>query len=413
MEEEAAPPRRLHVVTVITRLDLGGAQETAVCCARSLDVARFRATFIAGTESMHGEYESELRTTGVRLILMSTLKGRVRAVHDLRSLVHLWRLFRKERPDIVHTHSSKAGVLGRLAARASGVPVTVHTVHGWSFNIGTSAVMRPAVMMLERMLARLTTALVVVGDADRRVGLRERIGSPAQYLLIRSGVDLARFRADPGARGEGRRILGVGPSQRVVGTVGRLSRQKSPDVFLAVAQQVGAVLPDVKFVMVGDGPLRELIEQRIRDLDLGSVVTITGDRRDVEMVLPAFDVFLLTSSWEGMPRAVIEAMAVGTPVVAADVGSVSEIVLHERTGLLVAPGDVPGFSHAVTRLLADPEWGHRMVAEAQSMLPAFGAARMVAQHEDLYTGLAVQTRRAPRRRLIMLARRKASTQERK
>lgn len=203
------------------------------------------------------------------------------------------------------------------------------------------------------------------------------------------------------------------PSQPVVGTVGRFSRQKSPDVFLAVAQEVGGTRPDVKFVMIGDGPLRESIEQRVRDSGLGDVVTVMGDRPDVESVLPGFDVFLLTSSWEGMPRAVVEAMAAGIPVVAADVGSVCEIVLHKKTGLLVPPGDVREFSHAVASILADPEWGLQMAGRAQNLLPSFEATMMVEQHEDLYAGLAAQARRAPRRRRMVLARRKASAQDRR
>lgn len=412
-ERHAEGGRRCGVATVITRLDIGGAQETAVLCASSLDAARFHSFLVAGPDLKNEAYELQLSGASVRLVAVPTLHGSVRPLDDLRTVLHLWRLFRRERPDVVHTHSSKAGVLGRIAARASGVAATVHTIHGWSFHTGTPAVVRRPVILLERLLARHTTALVVVGEADRQIGLCEQIGSPSQYLLIRSGLDLDRFRLEPSSRAEARSVLGIGPSQPVVGTVGRLAPQKSPETFLTVARQLTDIRPDVRFVMVGDGPLRGSVEQQVQELGLEDVVTLVGDRRDVEKILPALDIFLLTSRWEGMPRAVVEAMAAGIPVVSAAVGSIPEIVLHEETGLLVSSGDVAGFTSAVMRMLAGSERTVRMAAAGRSLVDEFDAAKMVARHEELYSRLASQPRREPRRHRIARSLRKESPQERK
>lgn len=382
------PPRRLPVATVITRLDVGGAQETAVGVAASVDPDRFDVVLLAGAERRNAGYEDRLRAAGVPLVTVADLRGSLRPVSDVRALVRLVRVLRERRPDVVHTHSSKAGVLGRVAARLAGVPVTVHTVHGWSFSAGMPGPARWVAVALERLLARRTTALVVVGESDRAAGLARGIGVPSSYHVIRSGVDVDRFRLTPGRRAAIRTALGVPEGVPLVGTVGRLAAQKDPEAFVAMAHGVHRARPDARFVVVGDGPLRTAIEQAIAQQGLDGVVTLLGERDDVEQLLAALDVFVLTSRWEGLPRAVVEAMAAGVPVVASAVGCVADVVRHERTGLLVPAGDGPGFSAAVTRLLDDPTLRARLAAAAQPMVDEFSATAMVAGHEALYEQLA-------------------------
>lgn len=397
---------------VITKLAVGGAQETALSYCSQLDPDRWAMTLVTGPElSPEGDLFEEAGRRGVPVLTVPSLRRRIRPLADTRAVVELVRLFRRERPDIVHTHSSKAGLIGRLAARIAGVPVVVHTVHGWSFHDGMSPVARTVAVTLERLAARWTWPLVVVAEIDAEIGVAAGIGQPAQYTVIRSAVDVDRLRRAAGSRASARAALGIPEGVPVAGTVTRLCRQKDPETLLRAARLTAELQPDARFVVVGDGPLRPQVERLLDELDLRDHVTLLGRRSDVEALLPGFDAFVLSSRWEGLPRVVIEAIAVGVPVVSTDVGGIAEAVEDQVSGLLVPPGDAVSLANALVRVLAEPGLGARLRANAATRVDEFDVGTMTDSLDDLYSGLLAGRRSRPRRRRIATAVRTASGHE--
>lgn len=305
---------------VITKLELGGAQEVAMRVVSSLDRRRFRPVLIAGPGGMLTEEATALEGVEVRLI--PSLVREIRPVQDLRALWELVATFRRLRPKIVHTHSSKAGILGRLAAWLAGVPCILHTIHGYGVTPAQPSWLQHLVIKLEWMVGRVTTHWIAVSQADRRQGLEWQLFSSSKVSVVRPGIDPTAFatRIEPAERDRLRAALGVGPEQLLVGTVSCLKPQKSPEDFIRVAALVCQRMPAAKCVLVGDGALRPQIEAMIQAQGLQDRVTLLGWRRDVASLLKAFDVFVLTSQWEGLPCAILEARASRIPIVATRVG---------------------------------------------------------------------------------------------
>ena len=396
--------RRGKVLNVITKLAVGGAQETALAYCSHLDPARWDASIVTGPErSPEGDLFDEAARRGVPVTVLPSLRRRIHPVGDLRALVQLVRHFRQERPDIVHTHSSKAGLVGRLAARIAGVPVVVHTVHGWSFHDGMSPAVHALAVAVERLAARWTWPLVVVAEIDAEIGVASGIGQPDQYAVVRSAVDVNRLRSAAGSRATARAALGIPEGVPVVGAVTRLCRQKDPETLLRAARLTAELRPDSRLVVVGDGPLRGEVERMLDELDLRAHVILLGRRSDVEALLPGFDVFVLSSRWEGLPRVIVEAMAAGVPVVSTDVGGISEAVEDRVSGLLVPPGDHVALANALVQVLEDPVLSARLRAAATTRVEEFDIATMTDRLDDLYSGLMDRGRSLPRRRRIATA----------
>ncbi|MCC8985803.1 MAG: glycosyltransferase, partial [Nitrospira sp.] len=289
---------------VITKLELGGAQEVAMRVVSSLDRRRFRPVLIAGDGGLRTEEAHALE--GVDVHVIPSLVREIRPLQDLRALWELVATFRRLRPKIVHTHSSKAGILGRLAAWLAGVPCILHTIHGYGVTPAQPLWLQHMVIKLEWMVGRVTTHWIAVSQADRRQGLEWELFSASKVSVVRPGIDPTAFaaRIDQAERDRLRAALGVGPEQLLVGTVSCLKPQKSPEDFIRVAALVCQRMPAAKCVLVGDGALRPQIEAMIHAHGLQDRVTLLGWRRDVASLLKAFDVFVLTSQWEGLPCAI-------------------------------------------------------------------------------------------------------------
>jgi glycosyltransferase involved in cell wall biosynthesis len=381
----AAAPRTtagLRIVHVITKLDIGGAQETAVRCCSGLLARGHEVTLVSGWHGGGaGPMADRARAEGVDVVELPSLVRAIRPWSDLMALVALARLLRRLRPDVVHSHSSKAGVLARLAARLAGVPVVCHTVHGWSFRDEQPRVVRSAVVLLERLLASVTTATVVVTSADLDLATRHRIGRADRFSLIRSGVRLAAFR--DGDRQAGRSLLGVA-DEPLVGAVQRLAAPKDTRTLLEAVAKARAEVPGLRLVVVGDGPDRGDVERMVVNLGLEGAVDLLGSRDDVPSLVAAFDVAVLSSRSEGLPRAVVEYMAAGVPVVASDVGGVPEVVHPGETGWLVPAGDAGAMAAAIVAALEGPD-AARVAATGQASVADFDEAEMVRLLDELYT----------------------------
>jgi glycosyltransferase involved in cell wall biosynthesis len=374
---------RYKVVHVITRLELGGAQQNTLYCVGHHDRALFEVELIAGAG---GVLDTEARATAdVDTRLVPWLRHAISPRHDLAAIDRLRRRFVETGADVVHTHSSKAGLLGRVAAFLAGVPVVVHTVHGWSFNATQPAPQRALYVSLERLAARATHVLVAVSRRNLEAGLGLGIGRPEQYELLRSGIDLESFRTAGVDREAARASLGYGPAHRVVGSVACLKPQKAPLDFVRAAAEAHAREPSLRFFLAGDGELRPAVEAEIARLGLEGIVQLLGWRRDVPQLLAAMDVFLLTSLHEGLPRAVLQAMAAGVPVVATDVDGTPEVVEPGVTGWLVPPARPAAAGRAVLAAISDVPQRQRVVDEAGRRLTRdFDIAEMVRRLDRLY-----------------------------
>lgn len=380
----------LKVVHVITHLALGGATETVLTTCRLADLARFEMSVLSGeTSADEATLEAAARQDSIALHHLPSLIRAIRPPADLRAYRDLVAWLRRFRPDIVHTHGSKAGFLARLAARAADVPVIVHTVHGWGHHARQHPLTRRVYVALERRAARCTDCLVAVAAANRDQGLVDGIGRFAQYEIIHSCIDIAAFRDVVVDAPALRAFLGIPPNALVVGTIGRLAPQKAPQDFVRMAALVRKARPDTHFVWVGGGPLEAAMRGWIADAGLGEVVHLLGYRDNVPQLLRIMDVFTLTSLWEGLPRVFAQAMCAALPIVATRVDGAPEAITHGENGFLVAPQDMEAMAGQVVSLLDDPALRHALGQRGRGMAdPQFSERHMVHQLEALYTRLA-------------------------
>jgi glycosyltransferase involved in cell wall biosynthesis len=348
------PPR---VAVVITRLE-GGAGVVALRGARALRPEDGEVTVICGS----GRLVEQASRDGVRVVVEPSLQRSISPGRDLVALVRLFRLLRGF--DVVHTHCAKAGALGRIAARWCGVRRVVHTFHGFPFHEFQRWPRHRAYVAIERRLGRVTDVALCVGNGVAAEAVRRRLLPPERIRATRVAVDLEAPTADPPNRARARRQLGLGPDVLVVGAVGRVTYQKAPEDFVGALAQLGR--SDVVGVWVGDGDLaprmRELAERR------GVDVRWIGERTDVVDLLPAFDLFVLPSRYEGLPLSVVEAVVCGVPVVVSAVNSVGDLVIHGETGMLVPPRRPASLAAAIAHLLEDRERAGRMAELARAQV---------------------------------------------
>ena len=278
----------------------------------------------------------------------------VRPLQDVVAILKLWGLIRRLRPHIVHTQTSKAGVVGRLAARLAGTPIVIHTAHAFPFHPHQPPAVRRCYVVIERWMARLTDLIIVDTESVRSDGLREHVvNAPEKIVTVSMGLDLQKFSPSKSGPGNLRTALGVRPQSLVVGTVARLVPDKGMDCFLEMAAQILAVRKDVQFFIVGDGPIRGTLQQRASELGITPHVLFLGHRDDIRDLMEAMDVFVLPTKREGFGVVFAEAMAMGKATVGSRIGPVAEVVEDGVTGYLVPPDDAQGFAVRVLGLLAD------------------------------------------------------------
>lgn len=359
-------------------MNVGGPALQCTALTEDLDTARFDSLLLTGSVAEGEADYIDLRAPDLPHKRVPGLGRSVRAGGDARAIAAIVAEMHRFRPHIVHTHTAKAGVLGRVAARIERVPLTVHTFHGHLLHGYFGPVAETAVATVERTLARDTTALVAVGSRVRDDLLAARIGRPDQFTVVPPGVQMP-----PGPPAEeARRSLGLPETGPVVAFVARLTDIKRPDRMLEVAARVASATPHATFVVVGAGPLLHSMREQVVARSLP--VVFAGWRSDVETVYAAADIALLTSDNEGMPVSLIEASAAGVPCVTTDVGSAGEVVLHGETGFVVQES-VAALSEAIIRLIRDSNKRQRMGAAAAAHASrAFGRQRLVTDIELLY-----------------------------
>jgi glycosyltransferase involved in cell wall biosynthesis len=371
----------VKILHIIDHLGLGGAQNLLVDLVCHLDRDKYDPIVCAVRESGGTGAVQDLRGAGVKTICM----GRQR--WDVRKLPWLIQLIRRERPHIVHTHLTAASVLGRLSAAMCGTPVVIQHDHSGANHWKSSPFLFALFWPIDRALNRFTDHTIACSQWVSRFDKRVR-GIPGDKLtVVHNYVDLQRF--DPALydASEPRRTLGP-PEQTVVGTVGRLSKVKGIEYALKAAKLVVSEGWDIRLVVVGDGPLRAELESHADELGIRDRVLFTGYRQDVPLLMKAFDIFVLPSVSEPFGMVVAEAMAMGKPVVASDVGGVSEMVVDGRNGLLVAPGDSTALAEAMRQLLNDEELVNELGSNGRRTVEEqFDLDTMVRRTENVYSTL--------------------------
>lgn len=376
----------IKILHLITRLIIGGAQENTIYTAQLLDPHRFEVEVLCGPQTgSEGSLIEEALQKGVKLSILPELVRELNPLKDFIAFIKLFLILRKKRFAIIHTHSSKAGILGRLAAKLGGTPVILHTVHGWSFHDHMPNWRKRLFILLERFSATFTHQLIVVTRKDVQKGLQYGIGTPEQYVLIHSAIPLDEFLNPEIDQIKLRQELGIPINAPVIGTVGRLSPQKNPLEWLLIAARIATFQPDCYFLLVGDGPLRDEVERRIREFHLTNQFILTGLRRDVPQLLSVMDVFLLTSLWEGLPRVIPQAMCREVPIVAYASDGVAEVIEHEKTGFLCQPGEIDLAAYYCLKLLQSPDLRESIVRKAKKVATEeFDLRIMIQQLETLY-----------------------------
>ncbi|MEI7529074.1 MAG: glycosyltransferase family 4 protein [Elusimicrobiota bacterium] len=372
----------VKVLHIVTRLDFGGAQANTLYTVAHLDRERFDVSLLAGP----GGILDEKAAPGT-LTYAPALGRAINPFSDLAALLALYRHIRRAAPDLVHTHSSKAGILGRLAAAAARVPVVIHTFHGFGFHPGQSFFKRNLFILLEKFCARFSDALVFVSRDNMATARAAGIGAPEQYRLIRSGVKLSAYPAKI-SRAEKLAGLGLPPDAFVVTGIGNAKPQKNPGDFVEAAARLLPSRPKAYFVFVGGGEALAGLRAGAARRGLERRCLFTGWRADSAEILAASDVFALTSLWEGLPRSLVEAFKTGLPAVCYRADGVTDILRDGVNGYSVEKNDLDGFCSALAKVMDDAALRTGLAAGAAATdLAEFDIDHMVRQQEQLYLEL--------------------------
>jgi glycosyltransferase involved in cell wall biosynthesis len=388
-----ASESRVKILRVIARLNMGGPALHVAYLTEGLRERGYDTTLVAGSLA-RGEdsmaFVADAR--GVEIVRIDELGREISPLRDLLATIRLARLIRKERPQILHTHTAKAGTVGRVAARLAGSrrpPVVVHTFHGHVLRGYFGPVRSFLFRLLERWLASDTTALIAVSPQVRDDLVALRVAPRDRFVVIRLGIELdERVAAEQNGRAESRRYLGIPGDRFTVGWIGRMTAVKRTDDVLVAFKRLRENGVDAVLCLVGDGPDRPHLEQRAHELGVARDTVFLGYQEDVAPFYAAFDALVLPSGNEGTPVSVIEALAAERPVVATRVGGVPDVVSDGEDGFLVEAGATDDLADRLARLAADPELRERMGRKGRKrVLPRYAVERLVDDVDRLYRSL--------------------------
>ena len=392
-----AQTRKVRVLHVITRMIVGGAQEnTLFTAALQTKNPRYDVTLLTGVDDgPEGDLLDAARAQGVRLQIEPLLVRPIRPFVDLRAFLMLRRFMKNGRFDIVHTHSSKAGILGRMAAHSADVPIVVHTLHSLVFHEYEKAWKNTLYIALKRLCAPWTDSFISVNQKTLDGALAQGIGTPEKHIKIFSGMDLAPFlNVSKGlSAAQAKKQAGIPEDALVVGKVARLFPLKGHDLFMDAAGKVAAVRPDVHFLLVGGGILRESLEEQARKLGIADRVHFAGLVRpeEVPALIQAMDVVVHSSLREGIARVIPQAGAVGKPVVTFDMDGAPEVIRDGVSGYLAPPQDTTALAGRVVELLASASERERMGREGQKFAREnYSAELMVDRINAVYERLILE-----------------------
>ena len=381
----------LKIVHIITRLIVGGAQENTILTCEGLHRLGHDVTLVTGSSpGPEGSLMRRATTGGYRVFVEDCLVRNPHPWKDMQAFRRLKRLLKTVQPDIVHTHSSKAGIIGRLAAWQCKVPVIVHTIHGLPFHPYQSRLTNSAWIYLERFAARRCHKIVCVADAMTVQALQAGVGTREKFLTIYSGMETQPFLAHTHDRASARQQLGIAPDRLVVGTIARLQPLKGHDDLLAIAQSLIKAEPRITFLWIGDGIFRDRFTALIEKSGWQDHFVLTGlvPPEQVPALIPAMDIMVHPSYREGLPRAVVQGLLESVPAIVYNCDGAGEVCIADQTGIPVAPGDLAALQSAILRLLQDQSLRDTLGSAGRALaVTRFDAVGMVDQLLVLYRQL--------------------------
>lgn len=382
------PPRKKRVLLVITRLTIGGDTNVVLDIASYLNQhPDFEVQFAVGPvpayeiDLTHLAYERDIPTQ-----VIPSLINRIIPLVNIKAVLELYAVMVQGNFDIVHTHSSVAGVIGRLAAFAAQIPIIIHHVHGWGLQEGMSRGIRILYLGLEWLCARFTDCMIAVSKSIIEKGVSHHICGEDKFTLIYNGIPLERFQQKVNDK-EVRVDLGLNPDYKIVGMIGRLDEQKNPLDFIQSAAIVSRSYSEVDFLIAGDGILRTECEGLINELNLQDRFSLLGFRDDINRILPILTLSVISSLWEGLPLVFLESMSAGIPIVANDVDGASDVVINDETGFLVTPKQPLEMANRILFLLNNEKLCNEMGIIARQRSEFFSSQRMLDEIEVLYRKL--------------------------
>lgn len=395
--------RKIKIIHVITRLDKGGSAENTILTVKGLDREIYDVVLVRGLSVESNMTENEVRAVeksvreaereGVRIITVPCLVRRAHPFYDVKALAALTRILRREHPKIVHTHTSKAGLIGRVAAYMAKTPVILHTPHGHVFYGYFGRVITYIFVIIERLLAKITDKIITLTNQEGLDHIRFKIASPAKFATIHSGVDIQKFITTKSDVGGLKRSFGIKGEALVVGSVGRLVPIKGHRYLIFAAPKILKEVPELKFILVGDGYLRPELERLARALSVREAFLFLNWRSDIAPIIGMFDLFALPSLNEGMGKVLVEAMAAGKPVVASNTGGIPDLIIDGDNGILVCPEDIDQLSEAIIKLLKDEKIRREMGGRGQIIAKRYSIDSMVKKIDALYVELLDKTGR--------------------
>ncbi len=378
----------MKVCHVITRLIVGGAQENTVLTCRGLVERGHDVSLIAGPETgPEGSLWEVAQASGVQLFEVPTLRRSIKPTFDWRSYKSLIRHFKRIRPDIVHTHSSKAGIVARLAAAKAKIPVIIHTIHGMSFNRTQPWYLRNAFARLERLAAKHTHKIIAVADAMIDQSVKTFVAERKRFITIRSGMEVEQFSPDPHERREIRKRWQVNDEDVLACTIARFFKNKGYEELLQAMPQATQANKRLKFVWIGGGAHRAKYEAQLNHLGLRNRVIMTGliQPEEVGQYIQGCDMVVHASRWEGLPRALVQGSLAGLPTISFDNDGAPEVVLNQKTGLLVPYGNTESLAQAMIELAGDSTLRAQLGQTGRSLcMEKFDWRKMVEQIDKLY-----------------------------
>ncbi|MBU1261662.1 GT4 family glycosyltransferase PelF [bacterium] len=373
------------VVRIIARLNVGGPAIHTIILSSGLNKERFSTTLICGAEGENeGSMRQEAKKRGINLIFLPELGRELHPIKDIITLIKLFWIIKKIQPDIVHTHTAKAGAIGRLAAWLAGVPVIIHTFHGHVLHSYFSPVKTKLFIWIEKFLGRITDRIIVLTESQRKEILGFGIGKENRFFVIPLGLELDKFYNIEGKRGILRKELGLSSETPLIGIVARLVPIKDHRTFVFAAKLLLEKIPEAKFIVVGDGPERANIERFVEELKIQDAVFFPGFREDLDIIYADLSLLVLSSLNEGLPVAIIEAQASGKPVVSTNVGGVPELIKDGETGYLVPVKNPEMLAEAMEKILKSPDSAKRMGEAGKESSKKYRAERLMQDIENLY-----------------------------
>jgi len=386
--------RAKKIIHVITRMDMGGSAQNTLLTCLGLDKKKYEIILAHGRslESAMTQLEKEIvdrqlneaKKKGVTILSLDPMVRKIDPISDFKTLLTLLRLFKKEKPDIVHTHTSKAGILGRLAAWITRVPIIIHTPHGHVFWGHFRKIFSAIFFIIEKIMEPMTDRFIALTKGEKKDYLKLALTRKEKIKTIHSGVDVGRFMDIRINVLDKKSMFGIPPDAIVVGTVGWLLPIKGPMVLLKAMEGVWKHYPDIKLVYVGKGELEEGLKDKAAEMNVTDKVHFLGWREDIPELMQIMDIFVLPSLNEGMGRVLIEAMASSKPVIGSDVGGVPDLVVPGVNGLLVPPGNAQELSGAILKLIKDKALRKQMGQQGKRRVAQFDISNMIDKIDRLY-----------------------------